>query len=258
MKNGPAGKDSMPELTPILPPAYLDALVYGYPRLPKQWDAAVLLIDKPQGLTSFDVIRRLRKLLRVRKIGHAGTLDPLATGLLICLIGRATRWMRCFMMQDKTYEGVMRLGAVTPSYDAETEVVARRPWAHLTDEDLARVRQQFMGEILQQVPAYSAVKVKGKRLYAQARAGQAVECPQRRVQIYAFELLARDGPDVAFRVHCSKGTYIRSLVHDFGRALGCGAYLVALRRIQSGPYHVQQAWPLEVLSDSLQAQASSM
>ncbi len=232
-----------------------DHLVYGYPRLPDRWEAAVLLIDKPRGLTSFDVIRRLRKLLRVRKIGHAGTLDPLATGLLICLVGRATRWMTHFMAQDKEYEGVLRLGEVTPSYDAETEVVARRPWEHLTEEDLERARQQFVGALVQQVPAYSAVKVRGKRLYKQARMGQVVERPRRHVQIYTFDLLGREGPDVTFRVHCSKGTYIRSLVHDFGQALGCGAHLVALRRTRSGPYHVEQAWTLERLAEALKARA---
>jgi len=234
-----------------------DALVYGYPRLPERWDAAVLLIDKPKGITSFDVIRRLRKLLRVRKIGHAGTLDPMATGLLICLIGRATRWMTHFMAQEKEYEGVMRLGEITPSYDAETEVVERRSWEHLTDADLERSRHQFVGEVVQHVPAYSAVTVKGNRLYDQARAGKAVERPSRRVQIYAFELLGRDGADVAFRVRCSKGTYIRSLVHDFGQALGCGAHLVELRRTRSGPYRVEQAWTLEALAEALQARTSS-
>jgi len=242
---------------PVSLPENPDALVYGYPRLPERWDAAVLLIDKPKGITSFDVIRRLRKLLRVRKIGHAGTLDPMATGLLICLIGRATRWMMHFMAQEKEYEGVMRLGEITPSYDTETEVVERRPWEHLTEADLERVRYQFVGEIVQQVPAYSAVKVKGKRLYEQARAGKAVERPSRRVQIYAFELLGRDGADVAFRVRCSKGTYIRSLVHDFGQALGCGAHLVELRRTRSGPYCVEQAWTLEALAEALQARTLS-
>ncbi len=238
-------------------PENLDGSVYGYPRLPEQWDAAVLLVDKPKGITSFDVIRQLRKLLHVRKIGHAGTLDPIASGLLICLVGRATRWMTHFMSQDKVYEGIMRLGETTPSYDAETEVVARRPWAHLTDEDLERARRQFIGTIMQQVPAYSAVKVGGKRLYEQARAGKEVKRPSRRVQLYALELLGRDGPDVAFRVHCSKGTYIRSLVHDFGQALGCGAHLIELRRTRSGPYCVQQAWTLEALAEALKAQKSS-
>lgn len=151
----------------------------------------------------------------------------------------------------------MRLGEITPSYDAETEVVERRPWEHLTDEELERVRRQFVGEIVQQVPAYSAVKVKGKRLYEQARAGKKVERPSRRVQIYAFELLGRKGPDVAFRVCCSKGTYIRSLVHDFGQVLGCGAHLIELRRTRSGPYRVEQAWTLEALAEALQARTSS-
>ncbi|CAM3276145.1 tRNA pseudouridine(55) synthase TruB [Rhodothermus bifroesti] len=227
-----------------LTPEMLEERVYRYPHLPEDLEAAVLLIDKPQRWTSFDVVHHLRRLLGVRKVGHAGTLDPLATGLLICLIGKATRWMTYFMAQDKLYEGVMRLGEITPSYDAETEVVERRPWAHLTEADLEQARQQFIGTILQQVPAYSAVKVKGKRLHAQVRAGQVAEPPVRQVHIYAFTLLARAGADVTFQVHCSKGTYIRSLVHDFGQALGCGAHLVSLRRLRSGPYRVEEAWPL--------------
>lgn len=225
-------------------PEMLAERVYRYPHLPEDLEAAVLLIDKPQGWTSFGVVRYLRRLLGVHKLGHAGTLDPLATGLLICLVGKATRWMTHFMMQDKLYEGVMRLGEITPSYDAETEVVERRPWAHLTECDLEQARRQFIGKIQQQVPAYSAVKVQGKRLYRHAQAGREAERPVRQVQIYAFTLLERKGAELAFQVHCSKGTYIRSLVHDFGQALGCGAYLVALRRLRSGPYKVEEAWPL--------------
>ncbi|RMF63917.1 MAG: tRNA pseudouridine(55) synthase TruB [Bacteroidetes bacterium] len=228
-----------------------DPDVYAPPRLPASFERAVLPVDKPRGWTSFDVIRKLRRLLRVRKIGHAGTLDPMATGLLICLVGRATKRMETFMGLPKTYEGVLRLGEVTPSYDAETEVTGRRPWQHLREADLEAVRQRFVGEVVQLPPMYSAVKVGGERLYRKARRGEDVERPARTVQIHAFELTGWEGPDVSFRVVCSKGTYIRTLAHDVGQALGCGAHLVALRRTAIGPYTVEAAWTLPALEEAL-------
>ena len=191
--------------------------IYGYPDLPAEYGRVVLLMDKPQGWSSFDVIRKLRRLLPVRKIGHAGTLDPMATGLLICLIGRATKLMETFMGLKKTYEGTLRLGAVTPSYDAETDVDDQCAWDHLTEVDLETARQLFLGEITQKPPMYSAVKVGGERLYKKARRGETVERPTRQVRIDAFDLTRWDDADVSFRVVCSKGTYIRSLAHDFGR-----------------------------------------
>ncbi len=225
--------------------------IYGYPDLPAEYERLVLLMDKPQGWSSFDVIRKLRRLLPVRKIGHAGTLDPMATGLLICLIGRATKLMEAFMGLKKTYEGTLRLGEVTPSYDAETDVAEQRAWRHLTEADLETARPLFLGEITQKPPMYSAVKIGGERLYKKARRGETVERPDRQVRIDAFELTQWDEADVSFRVVCSKGTYIRSLAHDFGRALGVGAHLVALRRTAIGPHRVEAAWTIEQLEAAL-------
>lgn len=230
----------------------VDGIVHGRATgLPEAWSRVVLPIDKPGGLSSFDVIRRLRRILPERKIGHAGTLDPMATGLLICLVGRATKLMEQFMGLPKRYEGTLRLGEVTASYDAETEVVARAPWEDVTDEALARAAETLTGEILQRPPMYSAVKVGGERLYRKARRGEEVERPPRQVHVAAFELTERSGADVRFRVDCSKGTYIRTLAHDLGQLVGAGAHLVALRRTAIGPYPVEDAWSLEALRDAL-------
>lgn len=227
-------------------PEHLDDVVYPAPTLPDSFERVVLPIDKPQWRTSFDVVRIVRRMTG-QKVGHAGTLDPMATGLLIILVGRATKLMEAFMGLPKTYEGTLRLGAVTPSYDAETEVTERREWSHLTDTDLEAARAPFLGTITQRPPMYSAVKVKGERLYKKARRGETVERPPRQVRIDAFEVTGREGADVSFRVECSKGTYIRSLAHDFGQELGVGAHLVALRRTAIGPYRVDDAWTLDAL-----------
>lgn len=229
--------------------------VLGRPRLPAPDAAAALLIDKPKGWSSFDVIRRLRPLLGVRKIGHAGTLDPMATGLLICLLGRATKQMEAFMGLPKQYAGTLRLGETTPSYDAETPVEAVRPWEHLTDADLEAARQAFVGLIAQRPPLYSAVKVGGERLYKKARRGELAERPVRQVEVTRFALTARRGPEVDFEVDCSKGTYIRSMAHDFGEALGVGAHLVALRRVAIGPHRVGAAWTMEALAEAVRGAA---
>ncbi|MEP0545790.1 MAG: tRNA pseudouridine(55) synthase TruB [Rhodothermales bacterium] len=213
---------------------------------------AVLLMDKPGGLSSFDVIRRLRPLLGTKKIGHAGTLDPMATGLLICLVGRqATRLQDQFMGLPKTYTGTLRLGEVTPSYDAESEVIERVDASHVTDEQLDAVRQPLLGEIEQQPPMYSAVKVGGERLYKKARRGETIERVARPVSVYRFDLTARRGADVDFLIECSKGTYVRTLAHDLGQALGVGAHLTALRRAAIGPFGVDEAWGLEALRDAI-------
>lgn len=225
--------------------------VYGAPDRPPSLERAALLIDKPKGWSSFDVIRRLRRILGVRKIGHAGTLDPMATGLLICLVGRATKLMETFMGLPKRYEGTLRLGETTPSYDAETEPAVQRAWEHLTDADLEEARQHFLGAITQVPPMYSAVKVGGERLYRKARRGEEIVRPPRTVHVYTFELIGREGPDVSFRMQCSKGTYVRSLAHDFGERLGCGAHLTALRRTAIGPYSVENAWTLDALEQAL-------
>ena len=201
------------------------------------------------------MIRRLRPLLGIRKIGHAGTLDPMATGLLICLVGRATKQMEHYLHLPKEYVGTIRLGESTPSYDAETDVVRQRPWQHVEDRQLEAARDTFLGSIDQIPPMYSAIKVEGERLYKKARRGEDVARPKRRVEIEVFELTGREGADVHFRVRCSKGTYIRSLANDLGETLGCGAHLVSLRRTAIGPVGVADAWTLEQLEQASKRRA---
>ena len=215
--------------------------------------AAVLLVDKPQGWTSFDVVRKLRRLLKVRKIGHAGTLDPMATGLLVCLVGRATKKMEHFMHLSKVYEGTLRLGEETPSYDAETPVCRTAPWEHVTNNHLLAIRPAFLGEITQIPPMYSAVKVAGERLYKKARRGETVERRPNLVRIDRLDFTARSGRSVSFEVECSKGTYIRTLAHDIGYALRTAAHLTSLRRLAIGPYSVEEAWQIDVLEAALSA-----
>lgn len=224
---------------------------YPRPQLPESFERAVLPLDKPMGWTSFDVIRKLRGVLDVRKMGHAGTLDPLATGLLIILIGRATKLMQRVMELPKVYTGTLRLGETTPTYDAESAVSEEHDVSHLSDSDLEEARHKFVGSIRQQAPAYSAVKVEGERLYKKARRGEKVEPPIREVKITSFELTSTEGRDVSFVVQCSKGTYIRSLAHDFGQILGVGAHLVALRRSAIGDFSVDDAWTIDQLSEAL-------
>ena len=225
----------------------LDDVVHCYPDFPESLERVVFPVDKPRDWSSFDVIRKLRRVLKTRKIGHAGTLDPMATGVLIVLVGRATKLMEYFMQLPKVYEGTLRLGEVTPTYDAESEVTERRSADHVTDDDLETARRRFLGEIEQKPPAFSAIKVGGERLYKKARRGEEVEVPARVVRIDEFILTSRDGTDVSFRVTCSKGTYIRSLAYDFGASLGVGAHLTALRRTAIGPYDVERAWTLDQL-----------
>jgi tRNA pseudouridine55 synthase len=218
---------------------------------------AVLLVDKPVGGSSFAVIRRLRRLLGVRKIGHAGTLDPMASGLLICLVGKATKRMEAFMGMDKTYAGTMRLGETTRSFDAETPVEERRDAGRIGPGELEAVRQTFLGRQEQRPPMYSAVKVGGERLYRKARRGESVDRPARHVEIHRFDLGERVVDDLPFEVACTKGTYIRSLVHDFGERLGVGAHLIALRRTGIGSYRVESAWTLEQLAEAAGAHGNT-
>jgi tRNA pseudouridine55 synthase len=201
----------------------------------------VLLIDKPLGWTSFDVVRKLRHLIRIKKIGHAGTLDPLATGLLIVCTGKFTKRINEFMAQEKEYTGTITLGAVTPSYDLETEPVDHQDIGSVTLEQINKAIQQFSGSILQVPPAHSAIKLNGKRVYEMARKGQTVVLEPRRITISTFELVRFEEGVLHFRVVCSTGTYIRSLANDVGLALGCGAYLSSLRRTRIGSYSVEQA-----------------
>ncbi|SEL34899.1 tRNA pseudouridine(55) synthase TruB [Parapedobacter koreensis] len=207
-------------------------------------EGEVLLIDKPLRWTSFDVIRKIRSAMKPLnvKVGHAGTLDPLATGLLIVCTGKFTKRIDEFQAQEKEYTGTITLGATTPSYDLERDIDQRFDISGITDEQIRKMATAFVGKIEQVPPAHSAVKMDGERVYEKARRGETVEVKPRTVHIHAFEILNIDLPNVEFRVVCSKGTYIRSLAHDFGKALDNGAHLSCLRRTKSGNFHVGQAW----------------
>ena len=230
----------------------LHNFVYPFPDLPPEFTGAVLPMDKAQGWTSFDVVKKLRGIVKVRKIGHAGTLDPMATGLLICLVGRkATRRMNEFMEMRKEYEGTIRLGESTPSYDAETEVIRRIPTDHLHLDDILSAVEAFRGEIEQVPPMYSALKVGGERLYKKARRGETIELKKRAVKIYNFDIVSYDKNGLHFIIGCSKGTYIRSIAHDLGEALQVGGHLSRLRRTSIGSIHVKDAWSIESLQNAL-------
>lgn len=212
-----------------------------------QEPAGVLVIDKPLGLTSHDVVQRVRRATGIRRVGHAGTLDPLATGLLIVCIGWATRLVEYIQDGRKTYETTVRLGQTTTTYDAEGEIVGESP-VDVTLAKLEAALGQFRGPIQQTAPAYSAIKRDGQPLYKAARRGETIELPVRPVTIYALEVLAFDSPLVELRVVCSPGTYIRSLAHDLGEALGCGGHVVALRRTASGSFTTADAVSLDTLT----------
>jgi len=204
----------------------------------------MLLINKPYQWTSFDVVGKIRNALKPLKlkVGHAGTLDPLATGLLIVCTGKLTKKIDEFQAQEKEYTGTMVLGATTPSYDMETEVDQTFDWSVLTEVQIKEATRNFMGDIEQYPPAHSAVKVNGERLYVKARLGVAVELRSRQVNITAFDITRVDLPEIDFRVVCSKGTYIRSLIHDLGKVLNNGAYLSKLKRTKNGNYSLSDAF----------------
>ncbi|WP_454244435.1 tRNA pseudouridine(55) synthase TruB [Psychroflexus sp. MBR-150] len=220
-------------------------------------NGAVLCFDKPLHWTSFQLVNKVRWLIKQKynlkkiKVGHAGTLDPLATGLVIICTGKATKTIPELMGQAKTYTGEFTLGATRPSFDMETEIDAEFPIEHLNAELIKAKTQEFTGKILQQPPVFSALKKEGKRLYEYARKGEAVDIPKREVEITNFEIRLVDLPKVSFEVTCSKGTYIRSLAHDFGQALDSGAYLSALRRTAVGDFRLEQALSLERFVDEL-------
>ncbi len=205
----------------------------------------LLLIDKPGGMTSHDVVDRVRRALGTRKVGHAGTLDPMATGLLVVGVGRATRLLRFLSGLDKEYEGTGRLGEETDTLDAEGRVTRRVPVEGISRAGVAAAMAGLTGDLEQRPPAYSAVKVGGVTLHRAARRGQEVEAPPRSVRVDRFDLVSFDGRDFGFRVRCSSGTYVRVLVADVGSALGCGAHLVALRRTRVGPFGLDEAVALD-------------
>jgi tRNA pseudouridine55 synthase len=208
----------------------------------------LLNIDKPVGMSSHDVVNRIRRLTGIRRVGHAGTLDPLATGVLLLCVGRATRLVEYLVGHDKVYEVVVRLGQTTNTYDAEGKVVVERPFTHLTIAQIEQALTPFRGPIQQKPPMYSAIKKDGKPLYKLARAGIEVDVPARDVTIHALEILEMDLPNVRLRVACSSGTYIRSLAHDLGEALGCGGHVIVLRRTFVGDFAVTDAVPLDALT----------
>lgn len=205
----------------------------------------VLLVNKPLEWTSFDVVRKLRYKLKIKKIGHAGTLDPLATGLLIICTGKMTKRIDEYQAQEKEYTGRFIIGQSTPSHDLETQVNNTSDISHITKEKIIETTKQFMGTIDQVPPMHSAIKVDGKRAYELARKGQEAELKSRQVVISAFDITAIELPSVSFRVVCTKGTYIRSLARDFGLALGVGAYLAELCRTRIGEFHLEDAMQIE-------------
>ena len=207
----------------------------------------VLNIDKPQGITSHDVVARVRRLTGIRRVGHAGTLDPLATGVLLVCVGPATRFIEYPQQGKKIYETTIRLGEETDTYDAEGRVVATAPVPDFSVEELERTLDAFRGEIMQTPPMYSAIKQGGKPLYQLARAGKEVERPPRPVTIYDITILQWRNPDLTLRITTSPGVYIRSIAHDLGQALGVGGHVRALRRIASGAFRVEDAVTLTAL-----------
>lgn len=208
----------------------------------------VLVIDKPGGWTSHDVVAKTRGLTRIRQIGHAGTLDPMATGVLVLCLGKATRLLEYLTGQQKSYRAEITLGTSTDTYDAEGETTATRPVPVLTTADLGKALAPFRGEIMQTPPAYSAIKRDGVASYTRARRGEEVRLEPRPVTVYALDLLAFDGATLQLYVTCSAGTYIRSLAHDLGQALGCGAHLSGLRRTEVASFTLEQATTLEELA----------
>ena len=219
-------------------------------------EGEVLLVDKPLTWTSFDVVGKLRNTMKPLKlkVGHAGTLDPLATGLLIICTGKFTKQIDNYQAEDKEYTGIITLGATTPSYDLETPVEEIFEYAHLTVNDIEAATNKFVGDIEQYPPAHSAIKVNGERVYEKARRGEEVELKARKVKINSFEIEKIDLPEIHFKISCSKGTYIRSIAHDFGKELGVGGHLSKLRRTKSGNLHVDNAWNLEKLIQEIRLQ----
>ena len=214
-------------------------------------EGKVILIDKPLHWTSFDVVRKMRSLLQIKKIGHAGTLDPLATGLLIVCTGKFTKRINEYMAQEKEYTGHFTLGAITPTYDLESEPVLQKDYSRLSAEEIQAATSQFIGEIEQLPPMYSAIKKDGVAMYELARKGEEIKLEPRKVTIYQFSIPVIALPVVGFKVVCSTGTYIRSLANDFGGALGCGAYLSSLKRTRIGEFKTVDAMTMEQFEESL-------
>lgn len=214
----------------------------------------VLLIDKPYDWTSFDVVRKVRNLIKIKKVGHAGTLDPLASGLLILCTGKFTKRINEYMAREKEYTGTFVLGETTPTYDLESIPENKTATGHLTNDEIKAATQPFIGEIMQIPPAHSAIKVQGKRVYELAREGKEVKLEPRKVIIKEFEITRIQLPEVDFRIVCSTGTYIRSIANDFGRELKVGAYLSALCRTRIGEFHLRDAISMQEFEQSVKGE----
>ncbi|MBT8387082.1 MAG: tRNA pseudouridine(55) synthase TruB [Ignavibacteria bacterium] len=211
----------------------------------------VLLIDKPHSWTSFKVVNRIRRAINARRVGHAGTLDPSATGLLILCTGKKTKEIYKYQDLNKTYSGIITLGLTSPSLDVETETKSHAIPEKLDEEQIKIVRDQFLGEISQIPPMYSALKVDGQKLYKLARKGKTVKREPRKVTVYSFDILKIDLPDFHFEISCSKGTYIRVIANEFGQKLGCGGILSNLRRTKIGEYSVNDALDVDQFLNSI-------
>ena len=209
----------------------------------------IVIIDKPQGWTSQDVTARLRRVYNTRRIGHGGTLDPMATGVLPVFVDRATRGVEFFEHAEKTYEAVLQLGITTDTEDTSGTVLEKRE-VHISETEFSSILPRFRGKIMQVPPMYSALKINGQKLVDLARKGRTVERQPREIEIFELELLSFSGDQAKLRVRCSKGTYIRTLCKDIGEALGCGGCMAALRRVQAGEYTIDEAVPLQTLLDS--------
>ena len=215
-------------------------------------EGKVILINKELRWTSFDVVKKIRNLLRITKVGHAGTLDPLATGLLIICAGKMTKQINQFMDQEKEYTGTMVLGKTTPSVDLETEFDSEQSIEHISEKEIPKLTKKFTGQLMQIPPIFSAIKKEGTPLYLKARKGEEVKIEPRSVETMEFEITSIRLPEVEFRLVCSKGFYVRSLVRDFGEALGVGAYLSKLERTRIGEFKIEDAQTINEFVQSLQ------
>ena len=209
----------------------------------------ILLIDKPTGMTSHDVVDQVRRKLRMKRIGHAGTLDPMATGLLIILVGKATKLSQYLMSLDKMYSGTIKLGESTNTQDADGEITTTKPVPELSREQVQETLESFVGDQYQTPPMFSAVKINGQRLYKLARKGQEVEREPRFIRVSRFEITRFDVPELDFELDCSKGTYVRTLANDIGEKLNCGGHLSSLRRVGSDQFSVDKAVELDAFKE---------
>ena len=215
--------------------------------------SGVLVVDKPVGMTSHDVVQAIRSGTGLRRAGHTGTLDPRASGVLVILVGPAVRLSEFVSASDKRYQAIIRLGSTTDTFDADGKITPSAEPIEVTEEQFESVLQTFIGEIEQTPPPYSAVKVQGRKAYEMAREGEEVELAPRKITVHHLEVLEWAPPEVVIDVHCSSGTYVRSLANDLGKVLGCGAYLVGLRRTKSGRFSLRDATPLRKLQDAFHA-----